>query len=180
MVSLEQKRRRIKREIEVDVNSTVGFEVCVICNLVMVQGRIGGAKVSEKDEEPAKEVSLSRSNLLHASNATLPAAFDGFLVRQTRQRARCCSLDCLLKNLGGLDVGSDEFFPHQVDPIRSDGANGNILRVAAERAAESCAVEVDISPDDEADGGSDSVDSSAADPWALTELKDDSPKWNGR
>lgn len=77
-------------------------------------------------------------------------------------------------------MGSDEFFPHQVDPKRSDGANGSLLRVAAERAAESCAAVVDIEPDDEASGGGSSVDSSAGDPWALTELKDDSPKWNGR
>lgn len=62
-VNLKPQEKTIKREnldkkeIGLDVNSTVGFDVCAICNLVMVQGRIGGAKVSEKDEEPANQVS---------------------------------------------------------------------------------------------------------------------------
>jgi hypothetical protein len=82
--------------------------------------------------------------------------------------------------LGGVYEGSDEFFTRQVDPRRSDEPSESLLPAALVCGA---AVSVDLmSPMDEyvsdvaspANGAQDEPD-----PWALTELKDSSPKWNG-
>lgn len=82
--------------------------------------------------------------------------------------------------MGGVYEGSDEFLSRQVDPRRSDEPSESLLTAGLSCAA----VSLDLmSPMDESvsDGASPANDAQdEPDPWAVTELKDSSPKWNGR
>lgn len=77
--------------------------------------------------------------------------------------------------VGGTDK-DDELSFDQVDPRRSDEPSESLLPAALVSCA---AVSVDLmSPVDESVSDGASPANGEPDPWALTELKDSSPKWN--